>query len=83
MQGFKTRAQSHAVVAGDVTAGEVTFAFGDAFQVKGAVVAVRTAAGAAKAWDGVASWDGETVTVNNAGSADWAATDVITVIAFG
>lgn len=47
------------------------------------VVTVRTAAGAVKAWDGALSWSGGVIVMDNSGTTDVAATDVIFVQAFG
>lgn len=79
----KTRGQTHEVVADDVTAGQVVFHFGDFMQVKGAQVQVRTAAGVSVAWDGAVTVAAETVTVDNAGTTDFAAGNTITVTAHG
>jgi hypothetical protein len=84
MIGMKVRAQSRAATVGDVTAESMKFHFGDAFQVKGAVVQVSTSAGVAKAFVGGVTWDAEEVTVTNPGSGvAFAATDVVSVLAFG
>ena len=70
---------SRAAVAGEVTATFMAFALG---RTPTAVIAqVRTAAGAVKAYDGVIAIDGEVVTLDNAGAVDFAATDVVTILA--
>jgi len=83
MNGFKTRGLTHTVTAADVTAGSVVFPVGDSFQAKGAVVQVTTSAGVPKAWDGARTITPEKVTVDNTGTTDFAAGDVISVVAFG
>lgn len=70
---------SRAAVAGEVTQGLAAFALG---RTPSAVIAqVRTAAGAVKAWDGVLAISGELVTLDNSGAVDFAATDVLTILA--
>lgn len=70
---------SRAAIASEVTLGTMPFVFG---KTPTAVIAqVRTAAGAVKAWDGVIAIDEELVTLDNAGAVDWAATDVVTILA--
>lgn len=61
-------------------------ALGDAhfyfpFAPTAAVVQITTTAGAVKAYDGAVVMTGNRITVDNSGSSDWAATDVITVTA--
>jgi hypothetical protein len=73
---LKQPEQAHVVTAADVTAGDFTFQF-DYANVAYAEVVVRTAAGALVAWDGAITVAGNLVTVDNTGSTDWAATDVI------
>lgn len=51
------------------------------FTVTSYMVQVRTSAGALKTWDGAITVSGKKVTVTNGGSTDWAATDVISVLA--
>ena len=69
---------SYTAVAGDVSAGFVLIP--TALPNIGTVtVKVITSAGAVKAWDGAATIIGSTVEVDNSGSTDFAATDVITV----
>lgn len=82
MMKTKARGAQHVVIAGDVTAGNVKFHMGDFGTTNGYMVTVRTAAGVAKAWDGAAVLAGDTLTVDNAGATDWAATDVISVVAW-
>lgn len=45
-----------------------------------ALAVLRTSAGAFKAWDGVTTISGNTVVVDNAGSSDWAAGDLMSLI---
>lgn len=71
--------QSRAVVAGEVTAGLFAMAFNGA--VQSVAVAVRTAAGVAKAYDGALAISGRIVTLNAVGTTDLAATDVVTITA--
>lgn len=79
----KVKGMSHVATAADVTAGTIAFYFGDfAPVVEDAVVQVKTAAGALKAWDGAFTVSGGTVTVDNTGVTDWAATDIVSVLAF-
>ena len=73
----KVRAISYTVTADDVTA--TTIAFVCPYGVDAFEVAVKDAAGAAVAWDGAATLAGNTITVDNTGGTDWAATNVITV----
>jgi hypothetical protein len=70
---------SRAATAAEVTQGLAVFAFGRT--PTAILVQVRTAAGAFKAYDGIGTIDGEIVTLDNAGSADFADTDVLTVLA--
>lgn len=65
-------------VAADVTAGLIGFAFGR--PVTGAEAFVRTTGGVRKAHDGALAIDGQLVTLDNSGSTDFAATDVVTVV---
>lgn len=64
--------------AGDVTAGYIKKVFPFTPVVEDITVRV-TSTGAAKAWDGAATVSGNILTIDNAGSTDWAATDTITV----
>jgi hypothetical protein len=64
--------------AQDVALGSMHFVF--PFNPTIALPQLRTAAGASKAWDGVVTVTGNRVTVNNAGSSDWADTDVMHLI---
>lgn len=68
--------QLHTANAADVTATEIVFQF-DYVNPAYALVAVYTAAGAVKAWDGAATISGNTVTVDNTGAVDFADTDVV------
>lgn len=78
----KVKGMSHTVDAADVSAGSIVFEFGDFMNNGNAVVQVLTTAGVVKAWDGAVVVAGGTVTVDNTGTTDWAATDVINVLAF-
>lgn len=69
------------VVAADVTAGSILVPV-DSAQASGAIVVVRDAAGALKAWDGVITVTGDLVTIDNAGAVDWIATDTVDVVIF-
>ncbi len=69
----------HTVSAADVTAGSIAVQ-GQDLAPTGATAAVRTAAGVVKAWDGALVVAGNTVTVDNAGAVDWAATDTIDIV---
>lgn len=66
-------------VAQDVTLDHVLFNF--SFTPTAVMVNVRTTAGVAKTWEGAVTISGGRVTVTNGGASDWAATDVITVLA--
>lgn len=73
-------AYNYTVVAGDVSAGFVILptalpSIGD-YTVK-----VETSAGGSKAWDGATTVSGSTLIIDNSGSTDWAATDIISVFA--
>lgn len=68
--------QAHVATAADVTATEINFQF-DYANPAYAIVLVRTAAGAVKAWDGAITIAGNVVTVDNTGAVDFAATDVV------
>lgn len=74
-----TQMLQRAAVAGEVSTGFMRFPCG--FAPTRAVALVHTSAGAPVAWDGVVSISGNIVSVSNAGSTDWAATNVVTVIA--
>jgi hypothetical protein len=71
--------QQRAAVAQDVTLGHLLFAF--PFAVAAVQVDVRTSAGVAKAWDGAVTFSGGVVTVDNSGTTDFAAGDVVAVLA--
>ena len=68
---------SRAAIAGEVTDGFMTFGFGG--DVSTVLVQVRTAAGVVKAWDGAIVISGRAVRLSNAGSVDWASTDIVTL----
>ena len=65
--------------ATEVAIGNLHFMF--PFTVGAAMVQVRTSSGAAKAWDGLLTLNGSRVTVDNSGVTDWAATDIVAVLA--
>jgi hypothetical protein len=69
--------QSRAVNATEVALTAMRFAF--PFNPVSALVQVRTAAGAPKAWGGTTTLTGDRVDLANTGSTDLAATDVVTV----
>lgn len=70
---------SKAASAQEVAIGNMHFMF--PFAVAAAIVNVRTAAGIPVAWVGATTISGARVTVDNTGATDWAATDVVTVLA--
>ena len=70
-----------AAMATEVTEGNAYFVF--PFTVVAADGSVRTTAGVAKAWDGVLSFSGNRVKMDNSGASDWAATDVLVCRACG
>jgi hypothetical protein len=76
----KTLFTTRAVVAADATAGVIVIATGWA-SVSNVLVVLRTAAGAAKAWDGKATLSGGNIVLDNTGSTDFADTDVFSVFA--
>jgi hypothetical protein len=51
------------------------------FTVAAVLVQVRTSGGAVKAWNGNVTFNGNVVTVDNSSTTDFAATDVIAVLA--
>lgn len=66
--------------ATEVAVGNLHLRF--SFAVASAIAVVRvTSTGAVKAWDGALTISGNRVTLDNAGSVDWAATDTVTVFA--
>ncbi len=71
--------QARAVNANEVALAAMRFAF--PFNPLAALVQVRTAAGASKAWGGTTTLTGDRVDLANTGSTDLAATDVVTVFA--
>ena len=73
------RAAQRAPNAQEVAIGNMHFMF--PFPVAAALVQVRTSTGAAKAWDGVTTLAGQRMTVDNSGATDWAATDMVVVLA--
>jgi hypothetical protein len=82
MQIGKCHGVRHTVSAGDVAAGVVQFNT-DFSAPLGAIVVVRTAAGALVAWDGaIVIGNSGRVNVDNTGATDFAATDTLDVIWF-
>lgn len=77
----KAKGVSHTVTAADVTAGSVTVKLGHLNGPSAVVVQVRTSAGVVKAHDGAVTVGDGTVTIDNSGAVDFAATDVISVFA--
>lgn len=66
--------------ATEVAIGNMHFRYN--FAPLSAIVAVRvTSTGVVKAWDGAVVISGNRITLDNAGSVDWAATDTVTVLA--
>jgi hypothetical protein len=72
---------SFSPTATDVAVGSTSIVLG--FEPAAVEAFVRTSAGAVKAWDGALSKSGRVVTLGNGGSVDWAATDVIVIVAAG
>lgn len=68
-----------AAIAQEVTLGNLHFVFD--FAPVSVVVQVRDSSGVAKAWDGAVTITGKRVIVDNTGSTDFAATDVVTLLA--
>lgn len=75
-----TRAVKRAATATEVALGSMHFMF--TFTPTVVIPHLRTAAGVFKAWDGAVTITGKRVTLNNAGSADWADTDVMHLVAY-
>lgn len=71
--------QQRAATATEVALDHALFNF--PFTVGGVLVQIRTSAGALKTWDGAITTSGRKVTVTNGGSSDWAAGDLICVLA--
>jgi hypothetical protein len=74
-----TMLQQRAATAQDVAIGTARFYF--PFTVAAALCMVRTTAGVVKTWDGATTFTGQRVDMDNAGSSDWAATDVLVCLA--
>lgn len=70
---------SRTPTAAEVALGKMHFPL--LFVPRAYTASVRTSAGAAKAWDGVLSYSAGLLTLDNSGSTDWTATDVVTVLA--
>lgn len=79
MEMGKVHSFHHVVDAGDVSAGTISFG-SDMLAPLGAIVALRDAAGALKAWDGAVVVANGLVTIDNTGAVDFADTDVVDVI---
>ncbi len=80
--GFsKAKGLSHVVTAADVTAGTVTLQ-NNVINPAGAIVTVVTSAGIPVAWDGGYTFGDGSITINNLGATDWAATNIINVVAY-
>jgi len=77
----QTVISQRAAIAAEVTEGNAYFFL--PFTVVSAICFVRTSAGVTKAWDGAVSFTGNRVKMDNAGSTDWAATDVLFCLASG
>jgi len=71
--------QGRAANATEVAIGVMRFVF--PFNPVSALVIVRTAAGAVKAWGGTVTLTNDRVDLANTGATDFAATDVVTVLA--
>lgn len=74
-----TKIVKRAALAVEVAVGAIRFPLN--FTPTAAFVSVTTSAGVFKAWDGVTTLGTNLVSVDNSGSSDWAAGDIITVIA--
>ncbi len=70
----------YAATSGDVSAGLIVFP--TALANIGKYIIQVQSSGAIKAWDGVTQITGTTIVIDNSGSTDWAAADVISIIAF-
>lgn len=71
--------QQRAATAVEVALDHALFNF--PFTVAGVIVQIRTSAGALKTWDGAVTYTAGKVTVTNGGATDWAAGDIISVLA--
>jgi len=71
--------QQRAAVAQDVSLDHILFYF--PFTVAAVMVQIRTSTGALKTWTGNVTVNGNVVTVDNSNTTDFAATDVIAVLA--
>lgn len=77
--GRRVVVQSRAVVTGEVTAGIMTFPLN--FTATKVLVNVKTSAGVVKAWVGAVTISSRNVIVDNTGATDFAATDIVTIVA--
>lgn len=81
MESTKTAGLRHTVTAQNVTDTSIVIPTGGK-QLNGATVQVRAAAGTIKAWDGALVVAAESLTIDNTGAVDWAATDTIDIVHF-
>ena len=81
MEIGKCHGSRYVVTAADVVAGDISFN-ADYSAPLGAIVVVRSSAGALKAWDGAIVTTPGKVTIDNAGGVDWAEDDTIDIIFF-
>jgi hypothetical protein len=77
--GKQTAIVAHTVTAGEVTAGLVVI--GTALSSVSTLIVQVVTAGAIKAWDGVVQTSGGSVVLDNTGSSDLAAGDIVTLFA--
>jgi len=81
MEIGKCHGARHVVTAQNVTDTEISFNT-DFSAPLGAIVVVRSAAGALIAWDGLIVIANSKVTIGNTGGVDWADTDTVDIIFF-
>jgi len=77
----KVKAIRITAVAADVSAGSIALTT-PVISPVGAIVTVRDAAGALKAWDGAIIITAAGVTIDNTGLVDWIATDTLDILTF-
>jgi hypothetical protein len=70
---------NRAAITQEVTLGNMHFVLG--FAPVSVIVQVTSSAGAKKAWDGAVTISGKRVIVDNSGATDWAAGDIVTLLA--